>query len=122
MERVYQGLEKGIPARAIGLTDKEKFFIKSMGLLTLKPVCYAFNVDEVDYLLDREKIINKIQKLLRKVDYFDAINDIWTLVSAKLEAERSLLSDFDRTEYLNSFGIDDFDQVTHLFSIMFYQR
>ena len=67
MERLYQGLEKEISERAIGLTDKEKFVIKSMGLLILKPVCYAFNVYEIDYVLDREKNINKIQKLPQKV-------------------------------------------------------
>lgn len=116
LEQVADGLEKGIPARALGLTEEAKFAMKSMGLLTLKPVCYAINIDEVDYVLDREEIINKIQKILKKVEYFDPVDDLWTVVSAKLEAELSLLSDLDQLEYLVSLGADDFDEVTNLFS------
>jgi len=42
--KVEQALNKGLPARSIGLTAEERFAIKSMGLLSLKPVLYAFNV------------------------------------------------------------------------------
>merc|ERR1711862_632561 len=50
LEQIAEGFEKGIPARALCLTEEAKFSIKSMGLLTLKPICYAFNVDEVDFV------------------------------------------------------------------------
>ena len=33
--------------------DAERAAIHGMGLLTLKPVLYAFNVDEVDFTLGR---------------------------------------------------------------------
>jgi ribosome-binding ATPase YchF (GTP1/OBG family) len=46
--KVLRGLNGDIPAIASGLTPEELFAIKSMSLSTLKPVLYAFNVDEVD--------------------------------------------------------------------------
>ena len=48
--KVEKGLKEGFPARSIGLSPEEALTIKSMGLLTLKPVVYAFNVDEVDFI------------------------------------------------------------------------
>lgn len=116
LEKVAEGLEKGIPARALGLSEDEKFSIKSMGLLTLKPVCYAVNVDEVDYLLGREETTSKVQQTLHKIDNFDPVNDLWTIVSAKLEAELSILSEADQLEYLTAMGVDSVDLDDSLFS------
>jgi len=63
LEAVGAGLRKGIPARAIGLSEDEVFSIKSMGLLTLKPVLYAFNVDEVDFTLGRSEALASAEKI-----------------------------------------------------------
>eukprot|EP00804_Cyclotella_cryptica_P020580 CCRYP_003424-RA/>CCRYP_003424-RA protein AED:0.28 eAED:0.28 QI:0/-1/0/1/-1/1/1/0/264 len=54
LQKVEIALENGLPAKSIGLSSEEMRLIKSMGLLTLKPVIYAFNVDEVDFALDRK--------------------------------------------------------------------
>jgi GTP-binding protein YchF len=112
LEQVAEGLEQGIPARALGLTKEAEFSIKSMGLLTLKPVMYAFNVDEVDYVLGRDEMTSKVQEIMQKLDcsYYDASgNDSWTLVSAKVEAELSLLSKEEQLQYLASLGVEDDD-------------
>jgi ribosome-binding ATPase YchF (GTP1/OBG family) len=70
LNKVQDGLLKSIPARFVGLSAEEKFSIKSMGLLTLKPIVYAFNVDEIDFTANREKVITKIQ-----TEYMPIIRD-----------------------------------------------
>ena len=50
LEKVVAALEAGTPGRAAGLSKESTFAIKGMGLLTLKPVLYAFNVDEVCHI------------------------------------------------------------------------
>ncbi|OEU17829.1 GTP-binding protein [Fragilariopsis cylindrus CCMP1102] len=81
LKKVQEGLLQSIPARYIGLSYDEKFAIKSMGLLTLKPIVYAFNVDELDYTANREQVMTKIQ-----TDYMPKIQEC-ILVSAKLEED-----------------------------------
>lgn len=47
LQKVKEGLEAGISVRAIDLTDDErKEFVRSLQLLTDKPVLYVCNVDE----------------------------------------------------------------------------
>lgn len=110
LQQVAEGFDKGIPARAVGLTEEARFCIKSMGLLTLKPIMYAFNVDEVDFFLDRDVMMSKIKKIMQKIDNAGGNNHaLWTLVSAKVESELSLLSRGEQLEYLSSLGVDDQD-------------
>ena len=47
LEAVAASLRLGAPARSVGLSSAALKAIKAMGLLTLKPTLYAFNVDEV---------------------------------------------------------------------------
>jgi len=49
---VEKALENGLPARSLNLSLEEVNAVKSMGLLSLKPMIYAFNVDEVDFALN----------------------------------------------------------------------
>lgn len=102
-------LEDGIPARSLGLSPDEQFVIKSLGLLTLKPVIYAFNIDEVDYALNREETIDLAKTCMKQIQYCDTERDSYIIVSAKLEAEMESLSIEERAEYLESIGIDSDD-------------
>ena len=112
LERVLVGLQQGKPARALDLSDEEQFAIRSMGILTLKPILHAFNVDEVDYLLDRERIMDMIQnEILSKAEYcFDPRKDMWTLVSAKVESDIATLSLQEQEEYFEVLGVTNFDR------------
>ena len=106
LEKVKDGLEKGIPARSLSLTPAQIHSIKSMGLLTLKPVIYLFNVDEVDFVLDREQIEIDVRQLLPKIDYCDVSRDLYTIVSAKLETEVAAKGEEEKqAEYLQSLGM-----------------
>lgn len=48
LEKVYKVLEEGKMATEANLTDDEKFKIKSLNLLTLKPMLYALNHSEAN--------------------------------------------------------------------------
>lgn len=112
LEKVAKGLALGKPARSLQLTKEEQFHIRGMGLLTLKPVLHAFNVDECDYLLDREATMERIQsEILTKLEFFDPSTDVWTIVSAKVESEMVEKSPEELEEYLESLGVEeDFDR------------
>ncbi|KAL9190104.1 hypothetical protein ACHAXT_007315 [Thalassiosira profunda] len=105
LQTVEKGLEDGLPARSIGLSSEEQFAIKGMGLLTLKPVIYAFNVDEVDFLLNKGEATSSAEDSMRRIQYCDLETDSYLVVSAKLESELSRLSVKEREEYLGSVGI-----------------
>lgn len=116
LEKVVAGLKEGIPARAIGLSASEAFSIKSMGLLTLKLTLYAFNVDEVDFTLGKEDAFTVAEGIFQSIEYCDPNMDMFTLVSAKIEAELSARERHDQMEYLESLGVElepgqDFDDL-----------
>ena len=109
LEKIEKALEDGMPARSIGLTSDEKFTVKSMGLLTLKPVIYAFNIDEIDFSLNREETIQLAETYMSKIQYCDLEKDTFMVVSAKLEADLSSLGGEDRIEYMENIGLECID-------------
>ncbi len=114
LEKVEAGLEKGIPARAIGLTEEEKFIIKSMGLLTLKPVVYTFNVDEVDFMFDRDGTFSRLKNDMKLLQYSDPETQQYAIVSAKFEAEISSKSKNEQVDYLSSLDLEPHESVESL--------
>lgn len=106
LSKVEECLVEGRPARTLGLSLEEGQSIKSMGLLTLKPVIYAFNVDEVDLLLDREESLQRAKESMGRIQYCDPEKDSFVLVSAKLEADIGELSENETAKYFESLGSD----------------
>ena len=116
LAKVLEALQQEIPARLAGLTKDEEFAIKSMGLLTLKPVVYAFNVDELDFTAYREEVTTDIRinimPQIRSNDNSNNIesdgnngsgdNDDFVLVSAKLEEDLlSLGGPEEQSDYIS---------------------
>eukprot|EP00978_Attheya_sp_CCMP212_P021280 scaffold61962_cov50-Attheya_sp.AAC.3 len=106
LETVADGLKKGIPARTLSLSDDAIFSIKSMGLLTLKPVLYAFNMDEVDFIFGRDEAVAEVTKIMESIQYCDPNEDMFVLVSAKFEAEVSSKTHDEQLDYLASLGME----------------
>lgn len=104
--KLETGFENGMPARTIGLSSEETFAIKSMGLLTLKPMIYAFNVDEVDFALNRDESMKLAEVYMKQIQYCDLETDSFLVVSAQLESEMGSLSTKERNEYLESMGVE----------------
>ena len=63
LKRIEKILEEGHPALEANLTDEEKFRIKSLSLLTLKPMLYVLNTSEAS-----ENIVVDLPGLSVKID------------------------------------------------------
>lgn len=90
-EKVCTALEKGLPARSLGLSDDEKELIRDLNLLTMKPVLYVLNSDE-----NNKGDIPQIEVRAGQID-----------ISAKLEAELADLPANEAKEYLKSLAIEE---------------
>ncbi|KAL3902605.1 MAG: hypothetical protein SGPRY_011995, partial [Prymnesium sp.] len=106
LETVASALNQGIPARAAQLSKASARAIKSMGLLTLKPMLYAFNVDEIDFSLGRTEAEARAEEILGSIQFCDPSTVMYALLSARTEAELSLKSASEKQEYLDSVGLE----------------
>jgi hypothetical protein len=113
LEKVLDGMaNEELPARSVGLSPEEEKAIRSMGLLSLKPVLYAFNLDEADYVLDRTHIMESIiPEIMAKIEYNVDQTNPWTVVSAKLEGDLSKLNQTEQRDFLQSLGVQDTDSI-----------
>lgn len=100
LEKILPLIEEGIPARKAALTEEEAFSIKSLGLLTLKPVIYAANVSEED-LATGNANVEKVRAIAKEEGAKVVV------ISAQVESELAELSDQDRTEFLDSLGVKE---------------
>ena len=92
LEKVNASLLEGRPARSAGLTEDEKESIKSLMLLTLKPVIYAANVADSDLATGNE-LSNQV------FDYAAKEGNKAVLVSAQVLALATTSTEII-TEYL----------------------
>ena len=122
LEAVAASLSAGKPARSAGLSSQAGRAIKAMNLLTLKPVMYAFNVDEVDFLLARDEARSRAAQVVASIEHADLASDQFALVSAKLEAElASLHSREEQLRHLCELGLDDAQSAQVLDGSLSYQ-
>lgn len=107
LENVLAQLKKGLPARSIGLSVEEKKIIKSMGLLTLKPVIYAINIDEIDFIFDMDESEKLAKHIVNSIPFSDSTNDMYTVISAKLDAALSETDKNQQVAFLESLGLNN---------------
>jgi len=101
MEKLYQGLSDGKPARAIdGLTDLEKASLPLMQLITAKPVLYVCNVDEGDAATGNVLT----ERVAERAAQEDAA---YVIVSAAIESEIIALDDTEKKEFLSDLGLEE---------------
>ncbi|MBR6799214.1 MAG: DUF933 domain-containing protein, partial [Firmicutes bacterium] len=81
------------------LTDDEAEFVKSLDLLSYKPIIYAANVSEDDAASEDNEFIAKVRE-------FAATEDAEVIVvCAKIESELAEMEDDERAMFLEELGI-----------------
>ncbi|MGM9973541.1 MAG: redox-regulated ATPase YchF [Clostridiaceae bacterium] len=102
LERIKSHLEAEKPIRTMELTEDEQEFVKTLFMLTSKPVLYACNVSEEDISRDSDNSYVKIVKEHAAKENSEAV-----VICAKLEEELSSLSDEDKLELLGEYGLSE---------------
>jgi GTP-binding protein YchF len=101
MIRVYNVLNEGNPAIETIITKDEDREFKMLQTITGKKQFYVCNVDE-----NSLKSGNKYTDAVRK--YLEKRNGIYTIISAKIESEISLLEkEEEKEEFLQTLGLEE---------------
>ncbi|ADL51491.1 redox-regulated ATPase YchF [Clostridium cellulovorans] len=103
MERLKVHLEANKPARTLEVAEEEEEFVKSLFLITSKPVLYAANISEDDLLNGDDD--NDYVKRVR--EYAAAENSEVMVVCANLEEQLSGLSEEEQLEMLGEYGLTE---------------
>ncbi|MGB5690267.1 MAG: redox-regulated ATPase YchF [Woeseiaceae bacterium] len=93
---IKEHLDKGLPVRSMQKTDLQKQILKSVHLITDKPVMYVANVDENGFVDNPH---------LKAVEEYAASEGAEVVaICAAIEAEIAVLDDEDKAEFLADFG------------------
>ncbi len=102
LKRAYAEMEEGKLARSIECDDEEKEILSSIALLTLKPVIYACNMGEDDFVngIDNNKYYGEVLKIA------EAEGAQVLPICAELEAEIASLDKEEKEMFLSDLGIE----------------
>lgn len=89
LESIYEHLAAGKPARELEFSEEDAPFIKSLNLLTIKPILYLLNIDD-NYSGDA---------LTRE-------NELVIKINVKLEEEIINLPEEEQAEYIKELGLE----------------
>ena len=100
MESIYQWLSEGKNARAMDFDEEDAEFVKSLGLLSYKPIIYVANVAEGDVAdYSDNKFVKAVQEIAAKE------NSETVVICAGVEAEVAELEDEEKAMFLEELGI-----------------
>ena len=103
LKRLIAHLESGLPARSIEINDdSEQEIINTTALLSAKPVIYACNMSEDDFIngIDSNKNYNTV-KTIAENEKAEILP-----ICAALEAEIATLSDDEKVMFLEELGLE----------------
>ena len=103
LKRLIDHLEQGLPARSIEIGDEtEQEIINTTALLSAKPVIYACNMSEDDFVngIESNKNYNAV-KTIAEIEKAEILP-----ICAALEAEISTLSDEEKVMFLEELGLE----------------
>ena len=101
LQKVADFLGEGKSARAMELTEEEAEYVKSLDLLSYKPVIYAANVSEDDAAAEDNEYIRMVREFA-ETEGSDVI-----VVCAKIESEMAELEDDEKAMFLEELGIKE---------------
>ena len=100
IEKLLPVLSDGKLAKTVELTEDEEKAMKSLGLLTMKPLFYCANVLEDD-VLDGNEHVEKLKEYAKKQE-----SDV-VMISGKIEEELTEMEPEDRSEFLTDLGLSE---------------
>ena len=99
LENLKQHLDKHLSLGKFPVNDSDKLFVKSLHLLTVKPMLYIANVDEAGF---------ENNPYLEQVRAHAATENAQVVsICASLEAELADLSDAEKQEFLKELGYEE---------------
>lgn len=102
LERLVSELETGKTARACDIYDDEMDYLKDVALLTIKPVIYACNMGENDFIdgIDNNQFYNKVKEIAAKegAETFP--------ICAEMEAQIAELDEDEKAMFLEDMGLE----------------
>ncbi len=102
LSRILDTLKEGLPVRSLEFTDDELEYVKSLFLLTSKPVIYVANISE-DQIADGENLPLvlelKTEAIIEKAEV--------VVISAKIEEDLASLSDEEREVFLEDLNLSE---------------
>ena len=102
LNRVNDHLGEGLPARSLDLEPEEAEFVKSLNLLSFKPVIYVLNVSEdMANASDDNEYIRKVKDLAA------ADGAETCVISAEIEQEISELDPEEKQMFFEELGISE---------------
>lgn len=90
LEKLQNYLREGKPVRDLVFTDEELVFVKTLNLLTIKPIIYLLNID------DNYKDAN-----------FFSVDDSVININVKVEEEIASLPEEEQAEYIQELGLKE---------------
>lgn len=100
LTKIKDGLESNLPVRAIEFTDDERKAVRSLHLLTSKPMLYVANVGE-DELMDLDNNVH-----LKAINEYAAEEGSEVIViSARVEEDIATLEDDEKDMFLEELGL-----------------
>jgi len=101
LEYVKTNLEKGVPVRRMELSQDKQKIVKSMFLLTAKPVIYAANISEEDI----DKDLADLALVKKVISYAEKEYSEVVAICAKIEEEVARLDIEEKETFLEELGI-----------------
>ncbi len=104
LQRIYAHLSEGKNARSMELDEEEAEFVKTIGLLSYKPIIYVANVSD-DGVTDAEAGKSPHVEAVRKIAADEGAEVV--VICAEIEAEMAELEDEERKMFLEELGIEE---------------
>ncbi len=98
-QKILDGLNEGIPARALKLSEEEKAEAEQLLLLSAKPVIYCANIGEEDIGKTENNYVKSVRALAQK----EGVNVL--PLCAKVEEELTHLDEGERQLFLEGYGL-----------------
>lgn len=90
LEKIFSHLSSGRAIRELVFTDEELLFVKTLNLLTIKPILYLLNIDELNSANTLPIVDGEILK-----------------INARLESEIVNLPEEEQAEYIKELGLSE---------------